>query len=1097
MAHENAYLKHLEAQGVSIVDLRYSDDSERALAETRAAMERGVEAIAQATLANGRWFGRSDVLRRVERASKLGGWSYEVYDCKLACETKAATILQLSLYSELLASIQGVLPESMYVVPPGVDFQPEQYRVLDFAAYYRFVKARLERAVEQNRNGITTLAEPVAHCDICRWWSECDAEWRKKDHLSLVAGINRLQRKQLSTWEVKTVETLAVLPLPIRSRPDHGSREGYTRVREQARVQVAGRNRGQPVHEVFEVSDAHGLSLLPEPSPGDVFFDLEGDPFVGVGGREYLFGLVLEDHTGQRTYDCRWATMADEEKRAFEWFVDVIMARWSEYPAMHIYHFTPYEPSALKRLMGRYATREDEIDRMLRAALFIDLHTVLKRALRASVEQYSLKALEVFHGFQRAVPLEEAGSAMRQMQHALELGHETEVDECVRNTIALYNADDCFSTRSLRNWLEHERQTLEQAGDRIPRPSMSDGAPPETISERQRQTAALAERLMRGVSADPELRNEEDAARWLLANLLDWHRRESKADWWEYFRLKDLTDEDLLDERCAVSGLHWVERVGVQRNIPTDRYSFEKQETDLRTGDKVCERGENVGEVVAIDIAARTIDIKKTKKTAEIHPKSVFVDARALNSDVLADALFRLGTWVNRNGVDCRGTYRAARDLLLRRAPRLAIETDTLIFPDESTVDAAKRIGTLLDHSVLPIQGPPGSGKTFTGARIICELVRQGKKVGITALSHKVIQNLLVEVIKAANEAGLEGLNCIQKVKEKSDVAPPGITPTTDNAEPLAALRGGAHIGAGTAWLWAREEYFEAVDVLFVDEAGQMSLADVLAVCQAAKNLVLLGDPQQLEQPVKGSHPDGAAVSALEHLLAGAKTISPDTGLFLEKTWRLHPKLCDFTSEVFYEGRLHPREGLEHQKIEGHPWLGESGLWFVSVRHEGNRNASTEEVECIAGLMDGLVRSGVNWIDDKGRSRPLRLNDVLIVAPYNAQVSDLSNRLSNARVGTVDKFQGQQAPVVIYSMTTSSPEDAPRGMEFLYSLNRLNVATSRAQAVVIVVGSPRLLEPECRSPRQMQLANALCRYVEMAQVVETPSYTPSAGSPYN
>ena len=435
-------------------------------------------------------------------------------------------------------------------------------------------------------------------------------------------------------------------------------------------------------------------------------------------------------------------------------------------------------------------------------------------------------------------------------------------------------------------------------------------------------------------------------------------------------------------------------------------------------------------------------------------------------------ALTRQGR-TGRRGTSC---YAAVR--VWRMGP------DMLILPDESTVDAAKRIGTLLDCSVLPIQGPPGSGKTFTGARMICELVRQGKKVGITAISHKVIRNLLLEVIKAANEAGLKGLNCMQKVNEKPDALPPGITLAADNAEPLAALRRGVQVVGGTAWLWSREEYFEAVDVLFVDEAGQMSLANVLAVSQAAKNVVLLGDPQQLEQPVKGSHPDGAAVSALEHLLAGEKTISPDKGLFLEKTWRLHPKLCEFTSEVFYEGRLHPREGLENQKIEGHPWLGESGLWFVPVAHEGNQNASAEEVECIAGLVASLVRAGVNWIDDKGQSRPLRLDDVLIVAPYNAQVSDLSNRIPNARVGTVDKFQGQQAPVVIYSLTTSSPEDAPRGMEFLYSLNRLNVATSRAQAVVIVVGSPRLLEPECRSPRQMQLANALCRYAEMARVVD-------------
>ena len=307
-----------------------------------------------------------------------------------------------------------------------------------------------------------------------------------------------------------------------------------------------------------------------------------------------------------------------------------------------------------------------------------------------------------------------------------------------------------------------------------------------------------------------------------------------------------------------------------------------------------------------------------------------------------------------------------------------------------------------------------------------------------------------------------------------------------DNAEPLAALHDGTQVVAGTAWLWSREDYFEAVDVLFVDEAGQMSLANVLAVSQAAKSLVLLGDPQQLEQPLKGSHPEGADLSALEHLLAGAKTIAAGKGMFLERTWRLHPSLCRFTSEVFYEGRLHSHEGLERQNIKGHPWLGEAGLWFVPVQHDGNQNASPEEVERIAGHCRHADSTRRELDRRQGPDAAhCSLNDILIVAPYNAQVSDLAARLPDARIGTVDKFQGQQAPVVIYSLTTSSPEDAPRGMEFLYSLNRLNVATSRAQAMVIVVGSPRLLEPECRSPRQMQLANALCRYVELAQTTET------------
>jgi uncharacterized protein len=262
-----------------------------------------------------------------------------------------------------------------------------------------------------------------------------------------------------------------------------------------------------------------------------------------------------------------------------------------------------------------------------------------------------------------------------------------------------------------------------------------------------------------------------------------------------------------------------------------------------------------------------------------------------------------------------------------------------------------------------------------------------------------------------------------------------------------------------------------------------MSLANVLSVAQAAKSLVLLGDPQQLQQPLKGSHPEAAGVSALDHLLAGAKTIAPDRGLFLEQTWRLHPAICSFSSELFYEGRLHSHCGLERQVVSGHAGMPRSGLWLLPIEHEGNQNSSPEESGRIAQLLDSLLQPGVIWTDREGRRRSLRLDDILIVTPYNAQVSDIANTIRGVRVGTVDKLQGQEAPVVIYSLATSTPEDAPRGMEFLYSLDRLNVATSRARALCIVVASPRLFEPECRSPRQMLLANALCRYSEMSQRV--------------
>jgi superfamily I DNA and/or RNA helicase len=270
------------------------------------------------------------------------------------------------------------------------------------------------------------------------------------------------------------------------------------------------------------------------------------------------------------------------------------------------------------------------------------------------------------------------------------------------------------------------------------------------------------------------------------------------------------------------------------------------------------------------------------------------------------------------------------------------------------------------------------------------------------------------------------------------------------------------------------------VDVLFVDEAAQMSLANVLAVSQGAKSVVLLGDPQQLEQPMQGSHPDGTNVSALDHLLGGHATIPADRGLFLDETWRLHPDICAFTSELFYENRLRSRPGLERQQIKSNGRVKGTGLRFFPVQHVGNQSSSPEEADAIRDLVADILDSDASWIDRERVERKIRHDDILIIAPYNSQVFELQERLPGARIGTVDKFQGQEAPIVIYSMTTSSRADAPRGMEFLYSPNRLNVATSRARCVCILVGSPAVFEAECRTPRQMQLANAFCRYLEMA-----------------
>jgi uncharacterized protein len=346
--------------------------------------------------------------------------------------------------------------------------------------------------------------------------------------------------------------------------------------------------------------------------------------------------------------------------------------------------------------------------------------------------------------------------------------------------------------------------------------------------------------------------------------------------------------------------------------------------------------------------------------------------------------------------------------------------------------------------------------------------------VGITANSHKVIRNLLDQVVATG------GISCVQKMSERTpDV--PGIRFETDNEKTLAAIGTSCQVAAGTAWLWSRKDAAEIVDTLFIDEAAQMSLANALAVAQSCKTLVLLGDPQQLEQPIQGSHPEGTDVSALDHILQGAPTIDERRGLFLNETWRLHPDICDFTSELFYASRLHCRADLARQRVISTSRVSGTGLRFLPVVHAGNQNASIEEAEQTQGLVEEILASKATWIDRDGRERPVDIEDILIIAPYNSQVFEIQRRLPHARVGTVDKFQGQEAAIVIYSVTTSSHADAPRGMEFLYSLNRLNVAVSRAKCICVLVASPAIFEPVCATPRQMELANAYCRIRERAR----------------
>ena len=907
--------------------------------KTLDAMRGGAPIIAQGALQAARWGGRVDILRRVEKPSDLGAWSYEVTDTKLARETKGNTVLQICLYSDLLRNAQKIAPEFAHVVTPGSDFKPQEFRYHDYAAYYRQVRNSLEQAAEDGV-GNNLYPEPKPHCEICRWRRQCDAKWRADDHLTLVAHISKLQIAELSRHNVTTVAALAAVPLPLPWKPERGAIQSFERIREQARMQMLGRASGAVVYEPLPSLPGFGLACLPPPSDGDIFLDFEGDPFVEQGGLEFLFGYAFKDAAGAENYTADWALSRADEKAAFERFVDFVVARLEVHPDLHIYHYAPYEPAALKRLMGRYATRESEIDRMLRAGLFVDLYAVVRHAIRASVESYSIKKLEPLYEFERTVGLPDAGAILAKVQASLELGDFGNIVEEERTAVTAYNRDDCFSAWRLRDWLEQVRSELLASGATIERPVPRSGEAGEDLSAWQQKIGALIERLTHDVPIDPAERSHEQHARWVLAHILDWHGRENKAVWWEYFRLAALSADELLDERAGLSGLTFMSSVGGTARAPVHRYRFPPQETDLRGDEKLCWiGGEEFGAVTAISLEGRTVDIKKRQDTANLHPEAVFAH-QIVRAQVLADALVRIGDYVADHCLVGEGPYQAARDLLLVVAPRTAGET--LKAADETNLAAAMRIAPHFE-GVLPIQGPPGAGKTHIGARMICRLAQAGKSVGITANSHKVIRNALDEVLRAAPELGAS-VDCVQKVPE---IEPnlPRLQFTTDNGELLGAIGTSCGVAAGTAWLWARTDAFQSVDTLFVDEAAQMSLANVLAVSQAANSVVLLGDPRQLEQPMQGSHPDGTDVSALTHILGQHATIPADRGLFLEETWRLHPDICAFTSELFYESRLRSRPDLELQQIRSTGRIKGSGLRYLPVVHDGNQGSSPEEAD--------------------------------------------------------------------------------------------------------------------------------------------------------
>ena len=1042
-AHEAAHLSLLKDDGRTIVEIERGALNENADA-TRAALAQGPDVVFQGAFLSGNWGGWSDFLERVETPSALGPFSYEVADTKLKRRADPKHALQLVLYSDLLTEIQGVAPSRAHVELG--DGTRATLRLADYAAYARMARARLEAFVADPQ---PTRPMPCADCGLCRWADHCTSVWQAEDSLFNVANISRAQVKKLEAAGVRTLEALSTLDQPVRGMAENTQ----IRLVTQARLQQA-RKTGEPDFELRAPEVGKGFDLLPEPQQGDLFYDIEGDPHYD-GGLEYLHGLWFD---GQ--FQAFWAHDHTAEAQALTDLFAFFRARLTQFPTARIYHYAPYEITALKRLTTKYGIGEAFLDRLLRERRFVDLFAVVRGGLIGSEPNYSIKSMEAFYDRKRDGEVKTAGGSVV----AYERWRETQ-DQQILDEIEDYNRVDCISTEELRDWLVEIRPDG-------PWPTVAADAGEQEVTE-DAEAQALRNRL--AASDLPAARQE------MLFNLGVFHRREAKPAQWAVFDSAAKDEEDLLDDLDALAGLRAIGPVEPVKRSFARSYTYPEQETKLRSGRSVT--------VPVFDHPPASLTITDMDRKA----RQITVKAGPAKAALLTDELALHPDWPLKTAVIAAAVadvisdqcgprdLKAVDDLLSRAAPRLRSGPTADLLGGADPVAGTIAAVNAMDGTVLPIQGPPGTGKTYVSARAILSLVRQGFRVGVASNSHEAIRNVLIGCLRALDaddpDITVENAELAHKVSSGDDGYPAGVTGITralSNGDPALST---ADVVGGTAWFFSRDENVQAFDWLFVDEAGQVGLANMVAMGRAARNIVLVGDPRQLPQVIQGAHPEPANLSCLDWMLGEHATVPPDRGIFLPISRRMHPKVCHFISEQVYEARLTSHDDTARQRVTGTA-LPEAGAFWVPVPHEGNAQIAQEEIAAIKHAVTDLL-SG-KWTDRDGFTRPMRKSDIIVVAPYNAQVNALQDALpTGIRVGTVDKFQGQEAPVCLVSMTASSAEETTRGMEFLFSLNRINVAVSRAKALALVFGAPRLREAKCNTIEQMQLVNTLCALPEI------------------
>ena len=1087
IAHEKSFLAKLNQQHPgSVIDIvEKCPTREEQFEATKQAMRNGVAIIYQASFRNNSFLGFADFLRRVEVPSKLGVYSYEVIDTKLSKNARGKYLIQLCLYSELLAEIQGVTPGYTYVVlGTGVE---ERFRVADYMHYFQSLKTRFLEFIIDSTAPYPT---PCEKCDQCHWRNICNQRWDKDDHLSRVANISKVNIKRLEEAGINTLEKLGSMP------PDQAINKVsgivLSRLREQASLQLQARRTGEQIYKTLPVPTyigdrPYGFTRMPKPNLGDMFFDMEGNPMED-GGLEYLFGLyIFED--GKPEFKAFWAHSRAEEKIAFENFIDYVGARLKKYPDAYIYHYAPYETTALKKLMGLHGTREHEVDTLLRARKFVDLYRVVRESIRISEPSYSIKYLEHFYSEARKGDVQNAGASIV----FYEKWKETQ-DATILQAISDYNEDDVRSTFELRSWLigikgeadvskwfDLNHMIAEQETN------SSKNELTEKRTQENQELLALKAKLVANFPDDPGTWTQQQRARNLVSQLLDFFRRTAKPQWWAMYERQAMTlDEQIEDAEC-IAGLQPDQSHPPTKEKSSIRYHFTYPDQEF----KVKPGGNNVIAQTLMSVTDLTIDEESLRVSFKLGvqrklPEGPLTIAAGgpINTDKLEDAVKRYANSLSKDTSSFSSSYKAIDAFLLKWIPKITgITQGEKIIKGRADTAQILNAATHMNETYLFLQGPPGAGKTYNGSEIILKLIQENKRVGVTSNSHKAINNILEEVDRKAVERGLNFTGYKYSSSGEEDQLING-KHIKDTKIARDCLKSDTLLIAGTAWLFAREEFDQTLDYVFIDEAGQISLAHLITIGCSAKNIILLGDQMQLSQPIQGTHPDDSGLSSLDYLLKNQATIPPEQGIFLDTTRRMHSKVCKFISDLIYDSRLESDSATDSRTLilneQAHSGLKANGISFIPVLHYSNTQSSIEEALVIKEIYKNLLTQ--SFTTNSGQTKKIEPENILIVAPYNLQVHLLSKTLGKqARVGTVDKFQGQEAEIVIFSMATSSEEELPRNMEFLFSRNRLNVAISRAKCLSIMIANPALMNIACKKPEQMALVNTLCWLKEYAQ----------------